>query len=82
MLTANETEAVTQFKQKGLQPRDKPVFEFPLFHGLAQSQKIQAVGTLEHFICLFGKVLRQCEIKVVTLLLCCRPFVGTCFDLV
>ena len=60
----------------------EPVFEFPLLHRLSQAEEVETVGTLKHFISLFGKMLRQGEIEVVCLLLRHRAFVSTCFDLI
>jgi hypothetical protein len=82
ILPAYKAESVTQLQQKRLQPGNQPVFQLALFHCSSQTQKVQAVGTLEHLVGLLRKMFWQGQRKVVGFLFLGGMLIRTGLDLI
>ena len=82
VLASDKAESVAEFHEEGLEARDQAVFQLALLHSAANSQKLQVVGTLEHFLGLFGEVCGEGEGEVVGFFVSDGALVGTRFDLV
>ena len=82
ILASDEAESIAQFHEKGLEARDQAVFQFALLHCAADSEELEVVGTLEHFLGLLGEVCGESETEVVRFFIGDCAFVGTGLDLV
>jgi hypothetical protein len=59
VLTADEAEAVTEFKEELLQSLNQPVLEFALLPGAADAEEFEVVVAFHHLV----RLLRECSGK-------------------
>jgi hypothetical protein len=82
VLSSDETKAIPDFEKERLQPTNKPFLQVPFLHFPVDTKEFEVVGTLQHLICLLGKMLRQGEREIVRLLLLDSSVICTGFNLV